>query len=629
MRTTVGQALVNDMLPDDVRDYSRTLDKAGVAELFRQVADRHPEQYRDIARKFLKFGGDVSYLEGSSFGLSHLRTADAAKKYIPKIKAQVAALAADRSLTPQERDKRILKAVGAAVGKLDADVMAEAVERDNPLAVYALAGARGDKSELNQMTGAPLLVTDHRQRQVPMPILGNYSAGLDPAELWATSFGVRKGYVDSKTGTPKTGYFGKQLANAAHKLIASDDEPWEGLGLEVDADDPDNEGAVLARDAGPYKAGEILTPRMLKTLQKSHKTLVVHSPIAAPSVNGVPAKAAGIRERGQLPKRGENIGVPAAQALNAPLSQSMLSSKHISGVVGGGGKGTSIESQSAFSVVERLANIPKSYGGYAPVVPVDGHIEDIRDAPQGGKYVRVAGVNYYVPEGQEAAYKIGQQVEAGDVLGSGLPNPAEVAKYKGIGEGRRYLLDRMREVFRAGGVKHHRRNIELMVRGLINHVRITDPDGRLGYLPDDLVEYDQLAATYVPREGSKTYSLANASGKYLEAPVLHYSIGTRVTPNVVKRLKGAGFNEVYGHEQPPEFEPEMQRAVDTLAADPDWMVGMQGFNLWRNFQKSLYSGKGSTEKGLSYIPRLAKGVGYDSQRVSETGPLKPAWEGAP
>lgn len=596
MRTTVGQLLVNDMLPEDVRDYSRTLDKSGVTELFRQLADKHPDKYREIARKFLLFGGDVSYWEGSSFDLSHLRTAGAA--------------VADRKLSPEERSAAIIAIVKGEVGKLDADVMAEALGKNNPLAVYAASGARGNKSELNQMTGAPLLVFDHRQREVPMPILHNYADGLDPAELWATSFGVRKGYVDVKTGTPKTGYFGKQLANAAHKLVVSDDEPWEGLGLEVDSDDPDNEGAVLARKAGKYDAGTILTPRILKELRRTEDKLLVHSPIAAPSLNGVPAKAVGVRETGRLPRRGENVGVPAAQALAEPLAQSMISSKHIGGVVGGGGKGTSLESQNAFSVVERMANIPKSYGGYAPVAEADGRVEAVTDAPQGGRYVRIGGVEHYVPPGQEVAVKPGQAIEAGDVLGSGIPNPGDVARHKGIGEGRRYLMERLRDVFKAGNVRHHRRNIELAVRGLVNHVRITDPDGRLGYLPDDIVEYDQLAASYVPRDGARRYTLASAAGKYLEAPVLHYSIGTRVTPGVARRLKGAGVTEIYGHEREPEFVPEMQRAVDSLAVDDDWMVRLNGFNLQRNFQKALYAGKSTNVGGLSYIPRLARGVGF-------------------
>jgi DNA-directed RNA polymerase subunit beta' len=611
MRTTVGQALLNDLLPEDLRDYSRVLDKKGTAALFRRIAEKYPDRYADIARKFLKFGGDVSYWEGSSFGLSHLRTADAASRYVPAIRARVNAIAADARLDPDARRRLILEAVNPAVGKLDADVMAEALAKGNPLGLYAAAGARGNKSELNQMTGAPLLVTDHRQRQVPMPILRNYADGLDPAEMWATSFGVRKGYVDVKTATPKTGYFGKQLANAAHKLVVTDEEPPEGLGLEVDADDPDNEGAVLARAAGGHPVGTVLTPRILKELEAKGGKLLVYSPIAAPSLNGVPAKAAGIRETGELPRRGDNIGIPAAQALAAPLAQAMISSKHIGGVVGGGGKGTSLETQGAFGTVERLANIPKSYAGYAPVAAADGVVESIRPADRGGSLVRAAGRDYYVPPGQEAALREGERVEAGDVLGTGLPNPAEVVRHKGVGEGRRYLLEKLREVYTRGGVKHHRRNLELAVRGLVNHVRITDPDGRLGHLPDDIVEYDRLAATYAPREGARTYPLATAAGKYLEKPVLHYSIGTRITPRMVAGLKRAGVGEVLGHESEPEFEPAMQRAVDALAVDPDWMVQLNGFNLRRNFQKSLYAGRGSSEKGLSYIPRLARGVGFE------------------
>lgn len=628
LRGAAGQILVNEALPEDIRNYTRVLDKKGVKALFRDIAEKYPDKYKDIAKKLVELGGDTSYLEGNTVTLDDLRTSDSAKKQLAALNKKVMAI--QSSKMPRDEKKRLtLAAVSSMVGKLDQDVLAEASEKGNSLARYIQSGARGAPSELNQMIGAPLMFMDHRQRPVPMAITKNYADGASPAELWASSFGVRKGYIDIKMATPKAGYQSKQWANAAHKLVTTKDKPMDGLGLLVDVDDPDNVGAVLARKTGKYEAGTVITPRIAKDLMKGKDQILVHSPLAAPSINGVPQWAAGVRETGAFPKNGENIGMPAAQALSSPLTQAQISSKHIGGVAGGGGKGTSVEAQGVFGAIQRLSNIPKEYGGYAPVVNEDGVIKSVTEAPQGGMYVTVGENQYYAPAGQEVTIKPGDKVEAGDVLSGGMPNPAEVIRHKGIGEGRRYLMSTMRDMFRTSKMDQNRRNIELLVRGMVNHVKITDPNGRLGYFPDDIVEYDQLAAQYQPREGSQDMGIGMATGHYLEKPILHYSIGTRVTPSVVKTLKQQGVNNILVHKDKPEFEPEMQRTVDTLAVDEDWMVQMAGFNLPRNFQKSLQRGAGTTDKGLSYIPRMAKGVDIakKQQEVADAGQEKLKLEG--
>jgi len=94
---------------------------------------------------------------------------------------------------------------------------------------------------------------------------------------------------------------------------------------------------------------------------------------------------------------------------------------------------------------------------------------------------------------------------------------------------------------------------------------------------------------------------------YLEKPVLHYSIGTRITPSVVKDLKEAGFNEVLAHKNPPPFKPTMTRAMMSLVGDRDWMVQLGGFNLKKTFLDNVQRGSSSNIHGTSWIPALATG----------------------
>ena len=74
LRTTIGQLLVNDALPAEMRDYTRVMDKKTIGKLLKELAEKHPDQYRDVAKKLSDVGRDVAYTSGSqSFGLEHLR----------------------------------------------------------------------------------------------------------------------------------------------------------------------------------------------------------------------------------------------------------------------------------------------------------------------------------------------------------------------------------------------------------------------------------------------------------------------------------------------------------------------------------------------------------------------------
>jgi len=611
MRTTIGQLIINDALPEDMRDYSRTLDKNGIKALFKQLAEDHPEQYKDVAQSLMQLGQKVSHWEGSSISLSDLKQSNIKKRIIPALQRHIDTIVNDNSIDQKEKDTRVVEAIAPFVSKMQTAVLKEGLEEGNNLAVYAASGARGNKSHLNQMRGSPLLVLDNKNEPVAVPIMNSYSDGLDPAELWAASYGVRAGYTNLKGATPKAGYFGKQLANAAHRLAISDTKPQEGTGLPVQANDPDNEGSVLADDYGVYKAGTVLTPKVIRQISKNNDEILVHSPISSVSPGGgIPQLAAGYREKGGFVPIGDNIGIAAAQSISEPLAQAAISSKHIAGVAGGGGKGATAEAQAGFDVVNRLANIPKTFAGKATVADMDGTIAKIEEAPQGGWFVFIGDQSHYVSPERNLSVKSGEHVEAGDALSDGIPNPAEIVKHKGIGEGRRYFMERFYRTLQDSGVPVHRRNVELISRALINHVRVTNSNSMAGSLPDDIVEYDDMASSYAPRPGSSAVTPSRARGKYLEQPVLHYSIGTRITPRVMTRMKKFGVKQLMVHNDEPQFVPEMQRAVDVMGKDPDWMVQLAGFQLKKNLLKSVHRGAKSELSGTSYIPQLARGADF-------------------
>lgn len=251
-------------------------------------------------------------------------------------------------------------------------------------------------------------------------------------------------------------------------------------------------------------------------------------------------------------------------------------------------------------VSNSLVQASKNLRGAATHAQRDGRVTNIADAPQGGKNVTVNGHDHYVPEDQELRVKPGDLVEAGDPLSDGIPRPDELVKHKGIGEGRRQFIKIFGDAYRGAGMSAHRKNIELLARGLIDHVEMQDEWGH--YLPDDIVPYSAIESAWEPRPGTRRTTPQAAIGKYLESPVLHHTVGTQIRPSMLQDLNHFGVKDVLVHDEPPPFKPVMIRGMSNLLYDPDWMTRHLGSNLEKGLLEATHRGRISDSAGTSFVP---------------------------
>ena len=144
LRTTVGQLLVNESLPEDMRDYNRVLDKKGLSDLLAEVAKNQPEKYREISHKLGRVGFESAFRTGgNSFGLAAMRQAKVAKERRKLLAVRVEAILNDDSLSDDGRDKQLILAAGDVMGKERDEIFDESIAENNPLALQ-LKGARLD-----------------------------------------------------------------------------------------------------------------------------------------------------------------------------------------------------------------------------------------------------------------------------------------------------------------------------------------------------------------------------------------------------------------------------------------------------------------------------------------------------
>jgi hypothetical protein len=259
-----------------------------------------------------------------------------------------------------------------------------------------------------------------------------------------------------------------------------------------------------------------------------------------------------------------------------------------------------------------MAKVPKSYPDKATLASVDGEVVEIKDAPQGGKYVILDDGSekkeHYVPSGYDILVKPGDKMEAGDQLSDGVINPAELVGYKGIGEARRYWAQRFTQGIRDSGMKGNRRNAEVLAKTLINNVELEeeDPAG----LPGDVTTYNKWAYSFKPRPDTKLVNPGSAQGMYLEQTVLHYTIGTRITPTVIKTLSKFGQNKIFANPNKPSVTPFMQRVEDSNAIRDDWVARLGTTYLKDRLVEDAQRGAESNLHTTEPNPSLAKGVEF-------------------
>ena len=223
----------------------------------------------------------------------------------------------------------------------------------------------------------------------------------------------------------------------------------------------------------------------------------------------------------------------------------------------------------------------------ATVAEIDGRVE-FGGVSRGMKKLQVVGDNgetreYLIPQGKHLHVQEGDTVRAGDRLTEGPVNPHDTLKIKGIQAVQEYLVNEIQEVYRLQGVRIDDKHIEVIVRQMLQKVRIEDP-GDTTFLEGEQVDKNQLRAEQVrvETEGGQpaTYQplLLGITKASLSTQSFISSASFQETTRVLTEasvlgmtdhLRGLKENVIIGHLIPAGTGINKYKGIEVVAADEE------------------------------------------------------------
>jgi len=259
-------------------------------------------------------------------------------------------------ITEVERFQKVIDTWNSTSEALKDEVVRnfKATDPLNSVYMMAFSGARGNLSQVRQLVGMRGLMADPQGEIIDLPIKTNFREGLTVTEYIISSYGARKGLVDTALRTADSGYLTRRLVDVSQDVIVREVDCGTSRSVRVRSmTDGDRVliplghrllGRVLAEDVIHPKTGEVVAPRnqdlsepIIKDIVRSGvEEVQVRSPLTCEAARSVCQLCYGWSlAHGHLVDMGEAVGIIAAQSIGEPGTQLTMRTFHTGGVFTG------------------------------------------------------------------------------------------------------------------------------------------------------------------------------------------------------------------------------------------------------------------------------------------------------
>jgi len=267
----------------------------------------------------------------------------------------------------------------------------------SPLFMMVDSGARGNKSQIKQLSGMRGLMAKPSGEIIERPITSNFREGLSVLEYFISTHGARKGLADTALKTADSGYMTRKLVDVAQDVIVTEHDCGTVNGIVVNPIyDGDEEAASLAtRIYGRVSCEMVKDPVTGDALvdvddlideetaaaieRIGYERLKIRSVLTCEADRGCCAKCYGLNlATGEEVKIGEAVGIIAAQSIGEPGTQLTMRTFHVGGVATSAFKQPIIKARQGGTVVYKDLRVVQSAEGHWVVLNKNGSLS-LRD----------------------------------------------------------------------------------------------------------------------------------------------------------------------------------------------------------------------------------------------------------
>lgn len=529
--TTPGALLLKHSMPTEESkqrfDIYKILDKRGMTNLVNMLLEHGGEEAHEHINKLgQQFFNKATEIGASTPLVDYMNESDERQAIIGEFATKVQQVK-DSGKNKNQINSDLVDLTSRYNTRIEDQNLKYLLSQHSMAAKMANTGARGNPKQLAVGTSTPLMSANLKGELVPIVIKHSFAEGMSPAEHLAMSYMGRGSTVMAQLSTALPGALFKRLSPTVfHETITTDDCGTKN-GILKDSNDSK---AIIGR----FEAvtNHLIDDSYYDELQMGHrKDIKVRSSLTCEAHEGVCKKCFGLMANGNMPNIGENVGVIAAQSVSEVLTQAMLSTKHKATV--GERKGNAYEQASNL-----LRNPAENFKDEATISSLNGTVSKIIKTPLGDHNVFINEVRHFVPIDQKVLIKEGDSINQGDRISTGVINPRKLVHMRGLGAGRKYMSDELRNIY-GGGLDP--RHFEVIARNLIRYVQVVDP-GETGYLPGDKIPIGTIAKYLETKRG--VVDIDQAEGKILAKGVLDVTPGTLLDGNHIQDLKSKGVTKV-------------------------------------------------------------------------------------
>jgi len=360
IETSVGRAIFNDHLPEEMPYINGLLKKQGLQQIVNycylhfglETTVAMLDELKDLGFLYATKAGFTISIDDLIIPGNKGELVEAARQDVIEVEQQYL----DGAITNGERYNKVV-AIWSEVTEKIADEMFEAMalntgpgEEFNSVYVMADSGARGSKQQIRQLAGMRGLMAKPSGEIIETPITANFREGLAVLQYFISTHGARKGLADTALKTADSGYLTRRLVDVAQDVIMTMENCETLDGVEVTALVEGGEIIESLRDriVGRVALEKVIDPFTGDTLVDVDQEIDddISVAIQAAGIEGVLIRSVltcktkrGLCRMcygrnlasGKMVEMGEAVGVLAAQSIGEPGTQLTMRTFHIGG----------------------------------------------------------------------------------------------------------------------------------------------------------------------------------------------------------------------------------------------------------------------------------------------------------